>query len=174
MRPESILQTTNKAAARANKVIQMIKDSVDDDLKARKDGKDIGFHHNLIHSSQDEPTKGNKLEAFLDQWAVAGKSKKGKKNWKKDEKRQEIAVDSPRLEECQVRDMGRGSAVLMPQDKGVDAWGASSDEEMEGEVTEVAQKAPNTKMDEDSGSEEEAVVVLNADKVTNKSKRFKK
>lgn len=69
-----------------------------------------------------------------------------------------------------VLPLGTGSAVLLPKEGTMEVWDVSSEDESEVEEVKIENKEVKSEVFEidSDGSEEEKVIVLNANKITRK------
>lgn len=77
-----------------------------------------------------------------------------------------------KIQEANIQQLGKGSALFLPKETNKSIWIESSEDEIEiiDVKSEETKKVPDIKYVEDS-SEEESVIILNADQQTNKRKR---
>ncbi|CAH1159455.1 unnamed protein product [Phaedon cochleariae] len=171
--PDLIIKTGNKAATRAAIVVQQIKDAIEKDNQKRSNKDEQGFHKTIL---EDIEIPLEDLSICLDQWSSKGKKNKKKKNKTEKNKPQEKIVTSEDNEpRSEVESLGKGIAALIPKDEGIAQWEVSGSESENDDVVYVETPKPLVNLVfEDTDSEEDAVIVLNADQKTNKKKKMKK
>ncbi|CAH0561455.1 unnamed protein product [Brassicogethes aeneus] len=139
------------------KIVALIKEAIEADNKKRSSKEPISFHQEIQLDTFDT----SELSSCLDQWST--KHKKNKKKSEKVEKPQDIKIEV----------FDKGSAALVTSEvSNKEKWG-SDEEEEEPEVKIIETPVETMTIDSD-GSEEDAVVVLNADQKTNKKKKIRK
>ncbi|XP_072386170.1 uncharacterized protein Rrp45 [Diabrotica undecimpunctata] len=173
--PDVILATASKAGKRAGMIVQQIKETVEKDSVERldKQKQGLGFGLQSLNIDYDVPEDINK---YIDKWEAKMKKTKKKGKDKKDKKSdqsmetEEIDTVVAEIEKC-----GEGTAALVPIDhKDKNPWHDSdSDNQLEDhEVIFIEQPKPIVDLrDIETDSEEEAVVILNANQKTQKKKQ---
>ncbi|CAG9856221.1 unnamed protein product [Phyllotreta striolata] len=168
-----ILSTTTKAANRAVLVVREIKEAIEKDAEKRLKSKEC---FNMEHLFNDLAAMN--LEKYIDPWAGDGKRKKKKSK----EKKQEEVTTKMDVEEvvqvANIENLGEGTAALIPinEKDGSKIWEISDedDDDVDDEIVVVEVPKPVVDLrDVATDSEEEAVIILNADKKTNKKKKYK-
>lgn len=190
MSPEQILQTTNRAATRANTVISLIKKSLAEDTEARQDGKQAGFSGSyLFDDSVDNEKDRLALSEYLNTWTTKTSKKRAMKE-KTDADNAENTIKKECLMPAVVEQINKQSAALVPPHTEDNKWDLHSDAEDDDEEDvkpdielipmeedaklQRAKKGKQTLAMDTSDSEEETTIVLNADKLTKKTKGRRK
>ncbi|KAJ8986092.1 hypothetical protein NQ317_003387 [Molorchus minor] len=174
-RVDVILNTTNKAASRAETVVQLIKEAIEQDNERRLEKVELGFHK-AVEAKPVENSIGD-LSICIDQWSVKHKKSKKKKNKLTEGEEKIIKEISETVQVTEIEALGVGSAALVPQDsEDGNRWQASDSENDDDDVMVVDIPKPVIETVDilDTGSEEEIVVILNADKKTKKEEKENK
>ncbi|XP_050303583.1 exosome complex component RRP45 [Anthonomus grandis grandis] len=174
--PDVIFETTNKAARRACEVIELIKTSVETDTNTKIEARTRGLTlRGKTFDISDVDVPLSELSVCLDHWKLS----KGKKRKKSEKKQSPIdgiekmeTEDQPTVtkEENDIKDtinvVNEHTAELIPNKNNAEWAIIVSDEEEDGIGDEVICVEPVKETVEinDSGSEEETVVVLNTGK----------
>lgn len=160
--PETILDITRKVASRVSYVVDEIKQAVQKNNENRSVGKELGFHMIFEKFSHDKSTT-EQLEECFNQWQPISKNKKK-------DKKTDVSVEGLNSSEDKIISKVPNSAVLVPKnyEEVMEVWGSSEDEDMD--VVEIKKQNPVVSL-LDSDSEEEKVVVLNANEKTKKWKK---
>lgn len=188
--PDTILRTTATAAKRAVIVIDLIKESLGKDKERRLNNEEVGFQHSLFFSSQSADCSADLLSTYLDGWSITNSKSRKRKHAVKDKNNEDLKTDTTgdnmeengRVAEDMsslgvVKSLGKQSAVLIPTEKdAANGWNPNSSGDEEDEDVEIVDVKPaeQISIDVSDGSEEEEVVVLNADEKTNKKNKNKK
>ncbi|XP_057659440.1 uncharacterized protein LOC130895873 [Diorhabda carinulata] len=173
--PEMILTTANKAARRAGQIVQQIKETVEKENNERLEKQKSGCGLSLLNLTIEDNGGPGDISTVINQWAT-----KEKKN-KKKSKRKDKELKSKQKEDCpsetvEIQKCGEGTAALVPKDQKENVWTVidsdkeNSDDEIE--VIEVPKPVIDL-LDVNTDSEEDVVVVLNADDKTRKKKMKK-
>lgn len=113
----------------------------------------------------DQQLNNLELEELDEVWTKAS----GAKRWKKSNVKAELPVMDGKV---QIQAISKGSAVLVPQDD--EKWEESNEEDSDDSMPVIIepekQKFDIINVDSD-GSEEDVVIVMNADNKTNKKKQ---
>lgn len=168
-----ILETTNKAAKRACEIVEVIKEAVENDTNERLAAKGFGFHKSLNLEDVNIPLSD--LRICLDHWSTT-KNKKKKKNVENMEVVNDDVVLDGEVKDTEdsIEKLGNGTAELVPQ-KGNGGWDiVISDQESDDEVVYVEQSKVQMVEIPDSNSEEENVLVLNAEEKKSSPKKKRK
>ncbi|XP_060532356.1 exosome complex component RRP45 [Cylas formicarius] len=166
--PEVILETTHKAAKRASHLVELIKEAVEKDIEKRQAMQSVGFH--TIEVKQADISLAD-LSVCLDQWSSPKKQKKGKKS--KKENLQIEAKDNQSAKE-QITQLGASTAELVFKDKPNSSWEViESDDGSEEDIVCIGTPNVETIDLANAESEEEDVVILNAESKPKKKKRRK-
>ncbi|XP_066154347.1 uncharacterized protein Rrp45 [Euwallacea fornicatus] len=156
--PRLILETTNKAANRAGKVVEMIKAAVEKDTNEKLAMKDTGFHTLEL---DDIDVSLSQLSVCLDHWKTL-KTKKKKTKLPEDDK-------------VIIKDLNKDTAELIPigsEEKWI-AVKSDEDSENDDQVMSVMLKDQITKTP-DTESEEDEVVVLKSNLENTKQTKKKR
>ncbi|XP_056641620.1 uncharacterized protein LOC130448337 [Diorhabda sublineata] len=173
--PEMILTTANKAARRAGQIVQQIKETVEKENNERLEKQKSGCGLSLLNLTIEDNGGPGDISTVINQWVT-----KEKKN-KKKSKRKDKELKSKQKEDCpsetvEIQKCGEGTAALVPKDQKENVWTVidsdkeNSDDEIE--VIEVPKPVIDL-LDVNTDSEEDVVVVLNADDKTRKKKMKK-
>lgn len=160
--PDVILATTTKAAGRATIVVDLIKKALSDDHSSRQNKDCVIRLSDKIHV--DRTVIADLEECLLEQWS---KRKEKKNRSREDDDGNKEAMAGA------IQVLGKNSAGFIPEEY-VKAASEESDQSEDPEDDDVVYvELPKEQAMEitDSDSEEENVVVLNADKQTNKKKK---
>ncbi|KAF2883680.1 hypothetical protein ILUMI_22495 [Ignelater luminosus] len=128
MTPQSILQCTSKAAARASVVIQQIKEALEKDQERRNQNKEFIFEDSVQF---DKAASASNLGFYLDKWST--KQQKKRKNVKHVKEESGMENSTEDSNKGTVESFGKGSAVLLPPEDD-NNWKTSSDEESESDI----------------------------------------
>lgn len=134
----------------------------------RESTKPLGFQHVLTFDRDVELAEKILINSLDQPWKV--QEGKNKKDGSKTAHQREVANIEP---------LGKGSAMLLPQDtEHENAWKESSAEESEDEIEiiepakcETQKKNDVVEISDGSGSEEDDVVIINEERGTTKKKK---
>ncbi|CAH2002422.1 unnamed protein product [Acanthoscelides obtectus] len=134
--PEIIIQTANKAAARASSVVQQIKDAIEQNNEIRREQKD-GFCR--LANKRDPVELVEELSVYLDQWSTKKKKNKRKSKEPKDEQIEQ-EVKEPDIT-ADIKPLVAGTAVLVPKENddgdAIKVWDTSESEDDAVEFVEL-------------------------------------
>ncbi|XP_018577742.1 exosome complex component rrp45 [Anoplophora glabripennis] len=157
-----ILDATNKAAARADFLVHLIKDAVEKDNILRQEKCESGFYKSVK----------NVKEQCVDVESIYMEPRKFKDKLLKKKKTKNVKETALECHD-EIKSVGKRSAVLIPNviEDNFETW-QESDSEDDIEIVETIKPVVDITID-NSESEEDVVLVLNADNKTCNKKKLR-